>query len=102
MKENKEEKEWSAIVVLIGDRMPILIDQPERSAHRGDLRTVLGRERTCQEKDDPAAKDKPGQESAENEHEANVARGHGVFRWARWRQLKAQRDPSQDHLVEHR
>src|SRR5437899_7432259 len=98
MGEAKENQERPALEVLIGDGLPVLIDEPERSADSGDLRTVLRRERTCRQQDDRAAQDKPGQEGAENEHEANVARGHGVFRWASWIRLEAQRDPSQDHL----
>ncbi len=76
--EAKEGQERPAPELLLGHRLPILIDEPERPTNGGDLRTARRERAHCQQ-DDRAAQHKAADESAQHEKEANVARCHGVF-----------------------
>src|SRR5262245_26862282 len=76
MGETEEHQEGVALQILIGDHLPILIDELEGSADGGDLLRDGGGEAPSQDQDDAEAKRQAREKGGGYQKNAAVACGH--------------------------
>ena len=67
--------------ILVGDRLPVLIGELERSADGCDLLRDRRREPSSHDKDDAEAKHQPGEKCRAHHEDTGAACGHTGSRW---------------------
>ena len=77
----EKHQEGMTLQILVGDRLPVLIGELERSADGRDLLRDRRREPSGHDKDDAEAKHQPSEKCRAHHKDAGAACGHTDSRW---------------------